>query len=162
MDFKTTSSGVTQFLGELPADDFYSNYKAGVTSSSVKEENDGTGNYHYTDITKAMGLNDNRWHCMHNMKKPGVSSFDYPVYEMTETSKHVGKKAAGWAIAEVAGRINQPKYGDFEITEKLGGNWLCLGGTVSYNGEFWQASRTYQHSPDGWDNDIYKERQVSK
>ena len=81
---------------------------------------------------------------------------------MTEVSKHTGKKAAGWAIAEVAGRINEPKYGDFDIVKKLGGNWLCLGGSVTYNNDFWQATRTYQHHPDGWDPDIYKKGQVDK
>lgn len=43
----------------------------------------------------------------------------------------------------------------FGIVKKLGGNWLCEGGSVSYDGKYWIATCTYAHSPDGWDQDLY-------
>ena len=93
------------------------------------------------------------------MTKPGVDSFDFPVYEVTESSKHTSQRAAGWAVGRRAGRISSPVNGDFGIVRRFGGNWLCEGGTVSYDGRYWVATCTYTHSPDrkGWDGDLYRD-----
>lgn len=90
------------------------------------------------------------------MTKPGVESFDFPSWEITEVSKHGSDKQAGWTFAKKAGRISEPENGDFGITKKYGGNWLCEGGSVHYDGRYWIATRVFLYSPDGWDEDIYK------
>jgi len=91
------------------------------------------------------------------MTKPGVSSYDFPIYELTEKSKHINKSKAAWAVTKKAGKIATPDNGDFDIVSKFGGNWLCEGGTVSFDGRYWIATVTYVHSPDsnGWDADLY-------
>lgn len=86
----------------------------------------------------------------------GVESFDYPIYELTESSKHSSPTQAGWAVTQKSGKIAEPVNGDFGIVSKLGGNWLCEGGTVSYDGKYWIATCTYAHSPEGWDTDLYQ------
>lgn len=45
------------------------------------------------------------------------------------------------------------------IVDKLGGDWLCEGGSISYDGKYWIAQCTYAHSPEktGWDKDLYTE-----
>lgn len=90
---------------------------------------------------------------------PGVDSYDFPIYELTESSKHGSQKQAGWAIAKKAGKIAKPENGDFDITTKFKGDWLCEGGTISYDGRYWVATVTYTHSPDkdGWNKHLYDE-----
>jgi hypothetical protein len=100
---------------------------------------------------------DGVWKLVKDKQKPGYEGYDYPIYELTESSKHSSKKAAGWAIAKKAGKISDPDNGDFGIKSKLGGDWLCEGGQISFDGKYWIASCTFAHSPDGWDQDIYKE-----
>ena len=97
------------------------------------------------------------WKKIANMTKPGVENYSYPVYTLTERSKHGSKKQAGWALAKKAGEIAVPTAGDFDIVKKFGGDWLCEGGTVSYDGRYWVATCVYTHSPDigGWDKDLY-------
>lgn len=97
------------------------------------------------------------WHKVKAMTKPGVECFNYPVYTLTEKSKHSSKRQAGWAVAKRAGRVSPPSQGDFGITANFGGDWLCEGGTVSYDGKYWIATCTYTHSPsmNGWDIDLY-------
>ena len=96
-------------------------------------------------------------HGVLSSKRPslGIETFDYPIYELSEQSKHTSQKQAGWAVAKKSGRIADPSNGDFGIVKKLGGNWLCEGGSVSYDGKYWIATCTYAHSPDGWDKDLY-------
>lgn len=62
-------------------------------------------------------------------------------------------------MAKRAGRVSSPSQGDFGITANFGGNWLCEGGSVSYDGKYWIATCTYTHSPskNGWDEDLYKD-----
>lgn len=59
------------------------------------------------------------------------------------------------AVHYKAQRICHPLNGDFGITKKYGGNWLCEGGNVSFDGKHWVASLTYLYSPTGWDTDLY-------
>lgn len=97
------------------------------------------------------------WTMLCEMYKPGVETYDYPIYELTEHSRHNGQTSAGNAVIKKSGKIATPEYGDFGIVNKLGGDWLCEGGSISFNGEDWIASLTYAHSPDGWDKDLYSE-----
>lgn len=73
-------------------------------------------------------LNSNfagEWVMIGMMTKPGVESFSYPTYTLTEKGKNLTKDKAGWNLAKKAGHISAPQYGDFDITDNLGGNWLC-------------------------------------
>lgn len=63
-------------------------------------------------------------------------------------------RLAGLLPRRVAESQNQA-MAIFGIVKKLGGNWLCEGGSVSYDGKYWIATCTYAHSPDGWDQDLY-------
>lgn len=102
------------------------------------------------------------WKIFKRKTKEGVESWSYPIYQLTETSKHSSKAQAGWCVSAKSGKIDHPDNGDFGIVQKLGGNWLCEGGSISYDGKHWIASRTYAHSPDGWDADLYSEVQGGK
>lgn len=97
------------------------------------------------------------WHLVKRMTKPGVEVFSYPVYTLTEIAKHANKAQAAWIISRRAGRISVPIYGDFGIVEKFQGNWLCEGGSLSYDGRYWLATLNYTHSPNktGWDQQLY-------
>lgn len=97
------------------------------------------------------------WKIIKKKTKPGVECWQLPIYELTENSKHGSSKSAGWAVAKKSGKISNPSNGDFNITSKLGGNWLCEGGSVQYDGKNWIATCTFAHSPTGWDKDLYDE-----
>lgn len=85
----------------------------------------------------------------------GVEGYDYPSYEITESAKHGSEKQAGWAIKNKAGKITKPENGDFDIVKKYGGNWLCQGATIRYDGKYWISVCTYLYSPDGWNEELY-------
>lgn len=89
--------------------------------------------------------------------KPGVTSYDYPVYEMTQYGKFKDKSSAGNLVSNKIGKIVTPAKGDFGINNKLDGNWLCEGATVRSDGKYWIGTITYIHSADslGWDPDLY-------
>ena len=97
------------------------------------------------------------WHKVKKMTKPGVEYKEMCVYELTESSKHSSQKQAGWAIAKKCGHIAKPENGDFGITDKYVGNWLCEGASISYDGKYWIAELHYLYSPSkkGWDSQIY-------
>lgn len=105
-------------------------------------------------------LRDNhRWFIYKWMTKPGVDSFTYPTYTLTERSKNNTKEKAGWMMTKKAGKISHPLYSDFGITEMLSGNWLCEGGSIEYDGNYWITTRNFTHSPDildGWDPQLYE------
>lgn len=73
------------------------------------------------------------WKILRGATKPGIESYDFPIYELTENSRHNGKTSAGNAVVKKAGKIADPEYGDFGVKNKLGGDWLCEGGSISYN-----------------------------
>lgn len=68
-------------------------------------------------VTKENIENENlitsKWKIVKDKTKPGVESYDYPIYELTESSKHSSKTSAGWAVAKKAGKIESPSNGDF-------------------------------------------------
>lgn len=103
--------------------------------------------------------NGKSWMIYKKPKKPGVEYYQLPTYELTESAKHNNQKQAGWAITKKAGKIAVPKNGDFGIVDTYGGNWLCEGASISYDGKFWIATCTYVWSGDayGWDKDLYLE-----
>lgn len=97
------------------------------------------------------------WRPIKAMTKPGVTCYMVPTYEMTEYGKHDDKSKAGWAVSNRIGKTVKPKKGDFGIDNKLEGNWLCEGGSISHNGKFWVSELTYLFSGNGrnWDEDLY-------
>ena len=84
---------------------------------------------------------------------------DQFTFSLKEMSKHVDKMKASWCVQQRAGRIAKPLNGDFGITGNWGGDWLCQGGSVSFDGKYWVAVLTYLWSGDykGWDEDLYKD-----
>lgn len=66
------------------------------------------------------GKEGKKWNIIAGKTKEGVETVSFPIYELTETSKHISKSHAGWAIAKQAGKIADPEYGDFGIKNKLG------------------------------------------
>lgn len=112
----------------------------------------------------------NPWRVAVYMTKPGVSTYDFPTYEIREYAKHKERTDAAWSLAVKNGKLKFPKYGDFGLESKLFDSshqptsnppcyhWLCEGGGVNYDGKFWVADCVYLFSPDdnGWDNpDMY-------
>lgn len=100
-----------------------------VVTSSLVVPDEYKQNYQWS---KNSTLSDG-WTMLCEMYKPGVETYDYPIYELTENSRHNGKTSAGNAVVKKAGKIATPEYGDFGIVNKLGGNWLCEGGSISFN-----------------------------
>lgn len=98
---------------------------------------------------------DGVWKMCKGKTMPGVECWTKPIYELQEMSKHNSQTQAGWAISSKSGKIADPINGDFGIKKLLGGNWLCEGGSISYDGKHWIATCTYAHSPDGWDTRLY-------
>ena len=97
------------------------------------------------------------WARVYGMTMPGVSTYDCHTYLLTQYSKHKTKSDAGWVLAKRAGKIAQPEKGDFGIISKFGGNWLCTGGSVQYDGKWWLAQLNYEWSGDslGWREELY-------
>lgn len=105
------------------------------------------------DVANMPSKNSQYWGILEPKTKPGVDAFYFPVYEITEIGKHKTQQDAGWVAALTAGKVFTPRLYNFGIT---GGNWLSMGGSVQYDGKNWVATVTYQHSPSGWDPDLYK------
>lgn len=100
-----------------------------------------------------------RWFLIKKMTKPGVTNYSYPVYVITEEASHGKREQAAWAVRHKAGTIATPINGDFGVNAANGGDWLCEGGDVSFDGRYWVAKCTYTHSggSKGWDKDLYED-----
>ena len=93
--------------------------------------------------------------------KPGVESFDYSTYQITEYGEYPNEKQAAWITNVMLNRIRtEPLLGDFGLGEKLasGFNWKCEDASIDYNGKKWQAQMVWTLSGDanGWDSDLYE------
>lgn len=99
-----------------------------------------------------------QWIKLKNMTMPGVESYDFPTYSLTESTEYRSKSKAAWMLRHKAQRIAHPLNGDLGLTAKFGGNWLCIGGSVAFNGKKWVVSLSYQYSPDGWNEKLYSEK----
>jgi hypothetical protein len=104
------------------------------------------------DVANMPPKNGQYWGILKEKVKPGVDSIYFPVYEIIESSRHKNKEKTAWIALSKAGTIVQPSLGNFGITW---GNWLCMGATVSKEGTDWVAQVIYQHSPVGWDVQLY-------
>lgn len=106
------------------------------------------------------------WKVEIEMTKPGVTSYDFPTYEIVQNARHKSRNNAAWSLATKSGKLKFPTYGDFGLQSKFYPSdatngkyhWLCLGGGVSFDGKYWIANCTYQWSPDpdGWDLQMYE------
>lgn len=106
------------------------------------------------------------WKVEFEMTKPGVTSYDFPTYEIVQNARHKSRNNAAWSLATKSGKLKFPTYGDFGLQSKFYSgdansgkyHWLCLGGGVSFDGKYWIANCTYQWSPDpnGWDLQMYE------
>lgn len=104
------------------------------------------------DVSNMPPVGGQYWGILKEKTEPGVEAFYFPVYEITESAKHKSKDKAAWVTKNKAGNIVPPMLGDFGIKY---GNWLCMGGSVAYDGKNWVAVTTYQHSPVGWSTKLY-------
>ena len=107
------------------------------------------------------------WKVQCYMTKPGVSTYDYPTYEIQQNARHTSREQAAWSLAVKNGKLKFPQYGDFGLQSKLFApsaqppsayHWLCQGGGVNYDGKYWIANCTYLFSPgdEGWDLECYE------
>lgn len=98
------------------------------------------------------------WQLWRVRSKPGQEYWLKPQFEMTRYGHYEEKEQAGWAVAKRIGKIRNLDN-DFEIVSKFGGNWLCEGASIQWDGKQWVAESTYLHSGDelGWDKDLYEE-----
>ena len=141
-------------LGKPGVPSFWSSANAknsGITQETAKKYR-WVKEYSEIPIEKTDGKT---WSVVKQKTKPGIECYTYPIYQLTEVSRHNSKSSAGWAVRKKIGKISSPSNGDFGVKSKNGGNWLCEGGSISYNGKKWQATCTFAHSPDGWDTDLY-------
>lgn len=103
------------------------------------------------DVYSMEKINGKSFHILFPKDKPGVEGFLFPVAEITEIGRARNVRDTWW-VAKSIGKIKTPTRGTFGIT---GGNWLCMGGQVVKEGNRWVATCVYQHSPDGWDAELY-------
>ena len=102
--------------------------------------------------------------------KLGVETYDMPTYEIAQTARHSNRQNAAWSLATKCGKLKFPGgTGDFGLEDKSFDSshkptsnppcfhWLCQGGDLNFDGKYWNASCTYQWSPedDGWDQQMY-------
>lgn len=97
------------------------------------------------------------WEILYPPQMPGVEYYFIPYYELTQIGTHGKREQTAWAVSQIAGKIANPTNGDFGIVEQHGGNWLCQGATINYDGKYWVAQCSYTWSPDGWEPEIYED-----
>ena len=108
------------------------------------------------------------WRVEFPMTKPGVSTYDFPTYEVVQNARHKSRDQATWSLLAKNGKLRFPEYGDFGIENYFFGNadgvsattsghWLCEGAGINYDGKYYVANCTYLFSPDdmGWDRQLY-------
>lgn len=94
-----------------------------------------------------------RWALLKMPTKPGVESYDYAVYTMTEAARYRSCKLAIQAITSRLNKIVTPIY---DVSLPAGGNWKCDDANVQWTGKYWIGSYSYTLSgPGGWDTDLY-------
>lgn len=94
------------------------------------------------------------WKIAYTMTKPGVEYYEFPTYEITQASRST--QQPDWWKDNYPGKVLAPS----SMTNTMGisgGQWLCHGGQLRYDGKAYDASCTYQWTPDEWDKDLYDE-----
>ena len=93
------------------------------------------------------------WQILAEPTKPGVETFDWSCYTITERARFRSDRSAGRMIAGKLNQIGTPVT-TFGIT---GGNWKCCDAGVTWNGRCWVATLVWSRSryETGWDTDLY-------
>lgn len=79
------------------------------------------------------------WSCLKTALKPGLEYWQVPAYTIRESGRYLEKSQASWVTQKRAGKITTPIRGDFGVVDRWGGNWLCEGGSVTFDGSMWVA-----------------------
>lgn len=101
------------------------------------------------------------WKCIASPTKPGVESWDYHTYQITESGEYHNEREAAWATETLLDRVRAtPLLGDFGLSQVLPGSgwtWKCDDANVEFDGKHWVASLVWTLSGDasGWDPDFY-------
>lgn len=108
------------------------------------------------------------WKTVWKQWKPGIDHYDIATYVLTESGRYNSKSNCSWCIKQ-GGMLAFPFMGDFGIqayyhpamsgitsSQPPSAYWRCQGGTIEYDGKYYNASCKYIWSPDpkGWDLDI--------
>ena len=121
-------------------------------------------NYRWTkngDDLDGTPKNGYYWKCIATPTKPGVESWDFHTYQITEYGEYHDERTASWVVDSLLDHIrSQPLLGDFGLSSKLSGtgwNWKCDDAHVSHDGKRWVATLVWTLSGDrnGWDTDLY-------
>lgn len=91
------------------------------------------------------------WTIAQYMTKPGVQYYQFPSYVIREYGRYTSLASSYWFTTIRAGRRCEPTITTFGITS---GQWLCLGGTSSFDGKYYNCDCSYEWAPD-WDHQIY-------
>ena len=138
-----------------------SQYASAVTE--VPFEANGV-NYRWTkngDDLDGTPKNGYYWKCIATPTKPGVDSWDFHTYQITEYGDYPNERTAAWVTETMIDSIrSRPLLGDFGLSSKLSGsgwNWKCDDAHVAHNGKRWVATLVWTLSGDknGWDTDLY-------
>lgn len=89
------------------------------------------------------------WKIAYTMTKPGVEYYEFPTYEITQASRST--QQPDWWKNNLPGKVVAPS----NTMGIEGGEWLCHGGQLRYDGKAYDASCTYQWTPDQWSRDLY-------
>ena len=98
------------------------------------------------------------WKIAYECTKPGVEYYEFPTYEITQSSRSRGEPT--WWKQNLPGKVLTPQ----QMRKTFGintGEWLCHGGQIRYDGKAYDASCTYQWTPDEWDRDLYDEAEIN-
>ena len=101
-----------------------------------------------------------RWTCVATPTKPGVESWDYHTYQITECGEYPSEEYASWVTDIMIDHVRAtPLLGDFGISSRRSGNWKCDDASIEFDGRRWCASLVWTLSGDGegWDEDLYDE-----
>jgi hypothetical protein len=105
--------------------------------------------------------NGHVWKCVAAPTKPGVESWDFHTYQISEFGEYRSEREAAWVTNMLLDRVrDKPLLGDFGLSTILPGTgweWKCDDANVENNGKRWIASLVWTLSGDanGWDRDLY-------
>lgn len=109
------------------------------------------------------------WSVVYYPQKPGVDNWEFPIFTITESGKYTSPLSCAWAIRR-SGCLAFPDLGDYGIQMYYHPNlstatsastpscyWKCDGGTIQFDGKYYNATCKYSYSPDpkGWDRQLY-------
>ena len=133
-----------------------SNYKSIINSAAghlkwVKDANEMPTEpvYEEQEVGGETVQTPHYWKIAYECSKPGVDYYEFPTYEITQSSRSRGQPS--WWRDRLPGKIVAPR----NTMGINGGQWLCHGGQIRYDGKAYDASCTYQWTPGTWDTDLY-------